>query len=265
MSWLRGLFALGLLALPVSNGLLSPVPPPPPPPQQLQPVLEIIGPVARPECGNALLAMALAPGLVNPYVPFPASASLLFGPLVVVCGSVPGTVGPQRCALDNSTYLVLNKVTGTAAGTPPPVETELVAPAGEEVLIVQDKLPPPVSTAGLGDLAVGILTCAPVASAVPPRTPPSTNASDAPAVDTPDNAFLPSTALGSYLDDVMPAAGDASSAPAAATPPLATPAVRGVAASEGFAYPLVFLLPLVMLSIGGYLGWALTRPVRLPE
>ena len=32
----------------------------------------------------------------------------------------------------------------------------------------------------------------------------------------------------------------------------------------GFAYPVVFALPLVLLGLGGYLGWALTRPVLAP-
>jgi hypothetical protein len=32
----------------------------------------------------------------------------------------------------------------------------------------------------------------------------------------------------------------------------------------GFAYPVVFALPLVLLGLGGYLGWALTRPVFTP-
>lgn len=32
----------------------------------------------------------------------------------------------------------------------------------------------------------------------------------------------------------------------------------------GFAYPAVFALPLLLLGLGGYLGWALTRPVLAP-
>ena len=32
----------------------------------------------------------------------------------------------------------------------------------------------------------------------------------------------------------------------------------------GFAYPAVFALPLLLLGLGGYLGWALTRPVLTP-
>lgn len=32
----------------------------------------------------------------------------------------------------------------------------------------------------------------------------------------------------------------------------------------GFEYPMVFALPLLLLALGGYLGWALTRPVSVP-
>ena len=32
----------------------------------------------------------------------------------------------------------------------------------------------------------------------------------------------------------------------------------------GFAYPVVLALPLLLLGLGGYLGWALTRPVTVP-
>ena len=33
----------------------------------------------------------------------------------------------------------------------------------------------------------------------------------------------------------------------------------------GFAYPVVMAAPLVLLALGGYLGWALTRPVVTPH
>ena len=34
-----------------------------------------------------------------------------------------------------------------------------------------------------------------------------------------------------------------------------------VVGGPGFAYPVVLGLPLLLLCLGGYLGWALTRPV----
>jgi len=33
----------------------------------------------------------------------------------------------------------------------------------------------------------------------------------------------------------------------------------------GFAYPVVLAAPLVLLALAGYLGWALTQPVALPQ
>jgi hypothetical protein len=61
----------------------------------------------------------------------------------------------------------------------------------------------------------------------------------------------------------------------ALTPPPASPAAAIVQQSEGpsrvlpvvefggpgFAYPVVMAMPLILLALGGYLGWALTQPV----
>jgi hypothetical protein len=37
----------------------------------------------------------------------------------------------------------------------------------------------------------------------------------------------------------------------------------GFIGGGGFAYPVVFAVPLLLLGLGGYLGWALTRPVTV--
>jgi hypothetical protein len=50
----------------------------------------------------------------------------------------------------------------------------------------------------------------------------------------------------------------------AASPQLGA-ASTAVPGGPGFAYPIVFGLPLVLLALGGYLGRALTRPVDPPK
>lgn len=59
---------------------------------------------------------------------------------------------------------------------------------------------------------------------------------------------------------------DRASTPGQSEPPVEdfaapTPLAGGIDAVEGFAYPAVLALPLLLLTAGSYLGWALTRPV----
>jgi hypothetical protein len=263
----RAFFLALMLAITGSHaagGLGLPGPVAPSPPAQVQPVLEVLAPVVRPECGNALLAIALVPGVVNPVAPLPPEAQTLFGPVVVVCGSVPPGPAPQRCALDASVLLLLNTVSGAAAGSPLPVDTDVVAPAAEELIVIQDRLPPPVNAAGLAELAAGVLTCAPVpATPGPPASAPVDNPDEDGAALAPTDGNLGffTSALAPSLDALKSGFGTNGSNGA----PRATPATRRVAATNAYAYPLVFFLPLVLLVLGGYLGWAITRPVRLPE
>ena len=70
------------------------------------------------------------------------------------------------------------KATSTALGAPLPVVVRTVGPVIEEFLVIHDKLPPPASTAGLDELAIGTLQCtAAGAEAIPPDpgVPPSTS------------------------------------------------------------------------------------------
>jgi hypothetical protein len=65
----------------------------------------------------------------------------------------------------------------------------------------------------------------------------------------------------------LPLSGPISAAPRSSAAPIVDEAERptGLApvlsvGGPGFAYPVVFALPLLLLGLGGYLGWALNRP-----
>jgi hypothetical protein len=63
----------------------------PPPPEQATPVLEVIAPTVSPACGNAVLVVAVAPGLVSGQTGGALPIEVLtpaFGPVFVVCGAV---------------------------------------------------------------------------------------------------------------------------------------------------------------------------------
>jgi hypothetical protein len=64
------------------------------------------------------------------------------------------------------------------------------------------------------------------------------------------------------LPDAPPFASAAPIVEQAQQPDRVAPVVS--VGGPGFAYPVVFALPLVLLGLGGYLGWALTRPVLVP-
>jgi hypothetical protein len=259
------LVALGLgttIGPAVAQVGVPPIPLPPLPPQ-LAPVFEIIAPVASPVCGDATLVGALGPGLVAGELgmPLPVDIVPALGPVFVVCGSIPQP--PQRltCSLDTGARFLVDTLTLQAAGTALPVDIALVGPLVGEVIVVQDKLPPPLNTAGLDKLAIGTLVCT-AADATTTPAPSSGAAAPTPApVDTDQSgaSVLPA--------DLTAPALDTSAAPAVAPADGLTsqqPALRTVAGirGPGYAYPVVFGLPLVLLVLGGYLGWALTQPVE---
>ncbi|MGH9185216.1 MAG: hypothetical protein ACRD0U_05300, partial [Acidimicrobiales bacterium] len=137
--------------------------------------------------------------------------------------------------------------------------------------LVQDALPPPLSTAGLAELAIGTFECvggsetAPPSTAPPPRTEPPV-APFEPAQDAQD--ALPATRP-TFFPPPLPALTPSLGQPAALPGPVAAPEgpVRIVPAATrtvGFAYPVVLVLPLLLAGIGGYLARSLTGEVRLP-
>ena len=80
----------------------------------------------------------------------------------------------------------------------------------------------------------------------------------------------------SFVDEgffgAPPLGGLVAPEPQASTAPIAAEAERPAqvapvfnVSGPGFAYPAVFAVPLLLLALGGYLGWALTRPVLAPQ
>lgn len=256
--------ALGLLLLggPAAAQVAIPPLPLPPLPPETQPVLEVVAPIVSPQCGNATLVVALAPGLIGTATgPLPIDILPLLGPAFVICGSVPVPAADTQlvCAADDQVLAALTQVTLAAAGIPPPVDIRIVGPLAEILVKVQDSLPAPANTAGLGEMAVATLACRPLHNTTP--APAATPAVEpvAPTDTISDDLVLPDVA-GSTLTapaDVVPDTAIARQAPA--LQPVAD--IGG----PGFAYPVVFALPLLLLILGGYLGRALTQPVDSPQ
>ena len=239
----------------------------PTPPQELQPVLEVVAPVVSPQCGNATLVVALAPGIIGGVTgPLPLDILPLLGPAFVICGSVPvpEASGQLVCAVDDQILAAVTQVTLAAAGIPPPVDIRVVGPLTEVIFNVQDNLPPPANTAGLAEMASATLACRNLRTATP--TPPEPEPVVAESVtDIPADTGGDELALPDLTAPDLTAAGDVGGD--AITPSPAAPALQPVAdvGGPGFAYPIVFALPLLLLAIGGYLGRALTQPVDSPQ
>jgi hypothetical protein len=243
-----------------------PIPPLPPPPAELQPVLEVVAPIASAECGNAVVVTVLLP-VATGTVPIPGGLPVnvlpLLGPAFVVCGAVPQPATRLSCSPDQAASDALNQVAAAAAGIPVPADTRVFGPAVQEIYTVQDNLPPPLSTAGLADQISGALTCTALNA---PAAPPVDTAPPAEAAQPP--ADVSGLVLGDFVGGTS-TLGDFAS-PAGTPSPVAEiiaqsqrPAVQPVAqvSGPGFAYPVILVLPLLLLALGGYLGWALTRPV----
>jgi len=269
---LGGVVAASLLALawPLHAAPIEPpIPPTPPPPAEVQPALEVIAPVASTECGNATLVVALIPS-VEGMAPlpggFPVNVLPLFGPALVVCGSVPIPGARLQCSPDAAAESALNQVTGAAAGTPVPADTRVVGPAVQELYVVQDNVPAPVGSAGLGDTAAGTLTCTNIATPAP-APPPVAETPPAEAVEPPPADFGDVTgdsAVSGFTTAADLSASGATSPVDQIVSQAQQPIVRAAQVSgggPGFAYPIVLALPLLLLALGGYLGWVLTRPV----
>ncbi|HZN15639.1 MAG TPA: hypothetical protein VFB78_15325 [Acidimicrobiales bacterium] len=253
---------IGLGAAPA----LAQVPPLPVPavPPEAQPVLEIVAPIVSPQCGNATLVVALAPGVVGSLgAPLPVNILPVLGPAFIICGTVPAPKSSTLlvCAIDDQTLAAIAQITVAAAGIPPPVDTRLVGPLVETTYVIEDNLPPPANTAGLADMAKATLACRSSRdSATPGAAAPAVDAVE-PDVDASafDDLALPDT-----LADAAPLAADGGGQQLGSA---AAPAFRPVVdvGNPGFAYPVVFALPLIVLIVGGYLGFALTRPIAVDD
>lgn len=250
-----GLLALGVGVVPAH----AQVPPVPPPPDQATPVLELVAPTVSPVCGDAILAVTLAPVLLGGEgVALPVDALPVFGPAFIVCGSIPQP--PQRlsCSPDVTVRGPIDTATGTAAGTVLPVDTSIFGPLVEQEFVLEDTLGAPVNTAGVGATVAGTLTCtviqAPASEEPAPETEPDTEVEaeeSIPDLGVPDLA-APAVDYSALGSTPAPSEAQLGSAGAPISPILA--------GGPGFAYPIVFVLPLLLLALIGYFGWVLTRP-----
>jgi hypothetical protein len=234
-----------------------PTPPLPPAPPQAQPVLEVIGPAASPVCDNATVAAILVPALGLPPA-LGAGLSYLAGGFFIVCGAIPAPGKFVTCPLDTQGHELLTKAYGLLTL----ITFRPFAAVVGETFMLQDKLPPPANTAPLAATGAAALSCE-VVDATVPTSPPGDETSDetAPSASgdfaTDFRFFEPDGGLARDLfgpGSVLPGGEEslfASSAAAAST--------RG---RIGFAYPIVFLLPLALMVLGVYLGWVLMRPIR---
>jgi hypothetical protein len=234
----------------------------PAPPPETTPVLEVIAPTVSPVCGNALLVAVLAPGLVAGETggALPVDPSPALAPLYVVCGAVPGPPARLSCDADHSLNETANAAAGAVAGTPLPVGVDPVGNEVEQLVVIQDKLPPPANATGALDQVVATLNCKAVASVTAPPAPAASEGDE--PVD--DSVLGEEFALAPLLDTLAPGIATIAPPPSGDDVIPIAPATTTVA-GVGFLYPVVFALPLVLLVLGGYLGRSLTQPVAPPQ
>lgn len=215
---------------------------------------------------------------------FPSDATVTGGSLTIpVAGSDAGTLSPETAQV--VACFVTSAVTdseGTFA-TPPATDCSASAPAkyapGPPATLTVD-LAPFVSRWSQGDANNGI-ALVPAPGAGPGTT---WHVAFAKGTSTATIEYLPPVAEPTpsleatpVPDDsggfgALPIGGDFTpAAPASVAAPIVAEAQRPVGLAPvasvvgpGFAYPVVFVIPLLLLGLGGYLGWALTRPVLAP-
>ncbi|MGH2793510.1 MAG: hypothetical protein ACRDKG_04320, partial [Actinomycetota bacterium] len=166
-SVLRLVAIAGPLLAAASLGIASasaqvPTPPPLPPvpyvtpPAQTQPVFELVAPTFYPQCGTAALVVFLAGSSAAPAAPTLINATT---PVFAICGAVPEP--PQRltCLIDLQAQGVLNTIT-SRAGAALPLGLHPAGDVVEQVIVVEDKLPPPANAQGVGAALAGALVCA---------------------------------------------------------------------------------------------------------
>jgi hypothetical protein len=125
----------------------------------------------------------------------------------------------------------------------------------------------------------GVLEC-PTTTTRPPPTSPATPITTEPPTSEPPATEPPATEPPTTSPVAVPVAPSPPNVPPSPTPtgpaevpgPLVASAhgatrVAAVALTStspsGYAYPISLALPLLLLAVGGYLGWALTRPVKV--
>jgi hypothetical protein len=239
-----------------------PIPPIPAPPAEALPVLEVLGPVVSTACANgqAVLVLGLLVGGAG-LSSLPVEIDLLgtVGPVFTVCGVVPTPGERYRCISDDFVQGLGNLPVQLALGLPLPLDLSLLSQLVGTTYEVQDLLPP-LADLGLGELGTLLdtvvssgLSCTTVQDEEdpPPTTQPSVDDGD----DVDLGAGFEPPALSGDLPSLVDAVPEESMPLPAGTPVVAAP----IASVFSFRYPVVFLLPLLLLGIAAFLGRAFTR------
>lgn len=229
---------------------------------QLQPVLEVVSPIVWPLCANAVLVSVL-PGALG--LDIPPEVSLVTGPLLVLCGSVPEPLTNRRvCALDAQAQGLLAQLTTPILGSGLPIE---VAPT-KWLTGLLDNIVDAINLPGIpiGSTVAATLQCVDP----PPETTVPLNPADVPpaaeVIELPPAPVVepPTFAQLQTLPRVVPApvvAAPVAPTPAASTSvPIVEPVVQFFSQPK-FRYPVVMGLPLAFLGLLVFFGRALTRPL----
>ncbi|MGH2784149.1 MAG: hypothetical protein ACRDJ1_02700 [Actinomycetota bacterium] len=250
--------AVASLGVTPALGQAPPIPTPPPlppvpyvtPPAQAQPVFELVAPTVYPWCGTAALAVFLAGSSAGPIAPTLLNAST---PVFAICGAVPEP--PQRltCLIDFQGQEVINTIT-RQAGAALPLGLHPAGDAVEQVIVLEDKLPPPANAQGAGALVASVLVCA---------VPAGSDSTPGDFSQAPGDASFPPP-LAPIFNPPVSGPGFLAQPPQQLPPvaPGAPPAQSLV--GDAVTYAIVWALPLALLVYGGYFGGALTREIAVP-
>src|SRR5262249_38802815 len=132
----------------------------------------------------------------------------LTGPLFTVCGAVPEPGRPLTCSPDVQALNALNQLSAID-GVPTLFEVRPSGEVVEQTILIEDKLPPPANSLGLGNQVSGVLDCK--APQTPSTATPTHDGSGlepmpsfaAPVVPTP-LAIGPASALPASLPSLAP-------------------------------------------------------------
>jgi len=262
--------------IPSASAQIPPLPKVPIPPQA-QPVFEVLAPTIYPQCGTATLAVFEAgttaqalPGTINnqlndqvglpppgtiPNPPLGADVYTATAPVFAICGQVPRPQQQLTCIFDAQAQQVVTAA-AAQAGLAVPLGLHPEGDAIEQAIVLEDRLPPPANSKGLGQTAVLFLGCAPIIYTPPTRG----DYSSAPIYSPPGSTYYPPSPVIPGSIPSYPAI------PAQQVPPVLSsnpPPAKPV--GDAVRYAAVWLLPLALLLFGGYFGGALTRDIELPS
>lgn len=228
-----------------------PLPPLPAPPPEAAPVLEPVAPTAYPTCGTAILATFVA----RTTVPQAASPIIQAAqPLVVICGAVPAPPAPLKCSLDVQAQAAFDTAQAAALGAPTGIILNPEGQIVEEIVLIEDQLPPPADTAGLSDLVISTLLCEPIAV-------PAGNSGDGETSPPPDLGPPPVSPYAPFIPIGAPPIDGVvnTQVPPAGTQALPPAQIVG----RPVLYEAIWVLPLALLIFASYFGGALTREIEI--